>query len=92
MLAALPLPVYENMVALTGIERAKVQFSWVQLGLSVCKYVQLVRRDLAEMCHRALACQRGASAVTAQVGPESRPDAPVIKRELSARLHEICSA
>jgi hypothetical protein len=29
--------VYENMVALTGIEPADFQFSSVQLGLSECK-------------------------------------------------------
>lgn len=52
------------MVALTGIERAKVRFSSVQLGLSECKHVQLVRRDLPERRHKVLACQRGASAVT----------------------------
>jgi hypothetical protein len=52
------------MVALTGIERVSVLFSWVQLGLSECKYVQLVRRDAPETCYRVLACQRGASAVT----------------------------
>ena len=32
------------MVALTGIEHASSQFSSVQFGLSVCKYVRLVRR------------------------------------------------
>jgi hypothetical protein len=50
--------------ALTGIERANFQFGWVQLGLSECKYVQLVRRDLPRRPDRVLACQRGASAVT----------------------------
>ena len=68
------------MVALTGIERVNSQFSSVQFGLSQCKYVQFVRRDLPETCHRPLACQRGASAVTpkpAQNGAKTRPIAPV---------------
>jgi integrase len=65
-------PAFRNSAALTGIERANFQFSSVQLGLSQCKYVQLVRRDLAETCHRALACQRGHS----RVGSESGSDAP----------------
>src|SRR5512132_2732739 len=55
------------MVALTGIERVNSQFNSVQFGLSQCKYVQLVRRDLPETCYRLLACQRGHS----QIGSES---------------------
>jgi hypothetical protein len=43
------LQVYKELVALTGIERAKPQFGSVQLGLSACKWVQLVRRQLPEL-------------------------------------------
>lgn len=35
---------YENLVALTGIERAKRQFRRVRFVLSLCKHVHLVRR------------------------------------------------
>ncbi len=35
------------MVALTGIERGKGQFSRVQVGLSLCKHVQSVWTDHA---------------------------------------------
>jgi len=34
----------DSMVALTGIERAKSQFSTVQFGLTLSFYVQLVRQ------------------------------------------------
>ena len=54
----------KRLRALTRIERVYRQFSPVQFGLSQCKHVQLVRRDLPERRHRVLACQRGASAVT----------------------------
>jgi hypothetical protein len=64
------------MVALTGIERVNSQFSAVQLGLSECKHVQLVRRDAPETRHRVLACQRGASAVTLGWGLESCQNQP----------------
>src|SRR5262245_7404438 len=50
------------MVALTGIECVNFQFSSVQFGLSVCKYVQFVPRGVLQMHHGGLACQRGASA------------------------------
>jgi hypothetical protein len=68
------------MVALTGIEPEGCQFSPVQFGLSHCKHVQLVRRDMPERRHRVLGrasavparCQRGHP----RMGQESRPDAP----------------
>ena len=60
------------MLALTEIERATFQFSSVQLGLSECKHVQLVRGGLPEICHRVLACQRGASAVTSDLAHRPR--------------------
>jgi len=50
------------MVALTGIERARSQFSSVQLSLSRCVYVQLVQNDAAE--HPTI--QARGSAVAAQ--------------------------
>lgn len=40
------------MVALTGIERASPQFSSVQVGLSVCIWVQLVRLGIPQTSPR----------------------------------------
>ena len=46
--------VYEELVALTGIERVSVQFSSVQLGLSRCIWVQLVRDGTAKQPYGGL--------------------------------------
>ena len=47
------------MVALTGIERAKGQFSAVQLGLTRAFYVELVPRRPGNMPHGRLASSLG---------------------------------
>jgi hypothetical protein len=51
--------VYEELVALTGIEGAWRQFSSVQLSLSGSKYVQLVRRGQPQTCHKLPALSLG---------------------------------
>src|SRR5436305_1312586 len=43
--------VYEELVALTGIEGANRQFSSVRFSPSDSKYVQLVRHSSPETCH-----------------------------------------
>lgn len=50
------------MVALTGIERAKGQFSSVQFGLSRSVCVQTVRRRWWKCRHESWRWQRGGSA------------------------------
>jgi len=55
------------MVALTGIERAKSQFSWVQFGLSVWVYVQLGPQRWRRMRYKVPTWQRGGSAHPAEL-------------------------
>jgi hypothetical protein len=58
------------MAALTGIERANFQFSSVQLGLSECTYVQLVRHEPPET---ALDARRCHSVVTRHMDNDGPP-------------------
>ncbi len=51
--------VYEELVALTGIEPDGSQFSSVQLGLSVCKHVQLVSPAGSGMRHEGATLSLG---------------------------------
>ena len=46
---------------LTGIERANTRSGWVQLGLSLCKHVQLVRRQPPTGRYECPTCYSGAT-------------------------------
>jgi hypothetical protein len=53
--------VYEELVALTGIEPEGCQFSLVQLGLSSCVSVQVVFQDGPKHLHKPATSQRSHS-------------------------------
>src|SRR5438034_11559786 len=77
------------MVALTGIERANFQFSSVQLGLSECKYVQLVRREAPKTSHGrptlSLGCHSRAKFIDFRQAPSLRPSFSTRRTMLSMR-------